>query len=119
VLSYSNGGHSPPLLFLDGSAPTSLSTGGTVVGLLDGVGFEEQSVAFPPGSLLVVYSNGIVEAMNTLDQEFGEEHLLGVIERHRQLDAAGLLDAVVVAVRAHVGDAPQSDDMTMVVVKRS
>lgn len=119
VLSYSNGGHNPPLLFLDGSAPTSLSIGGTVVGLLDGVGFEEQSVAFPPGSLLVVYSDGIVEATNKLDQEFGEEHLLGVIERHRHLDAAGLLDAVVEAVRAHVGDAPQSDDMTMVVVKRT
>ena len=119
VLSYSNGGHNPPLLFLDGAAPAPLTVGGTVVGLMGDAVYDEQSIPFPSGALLVIYSDGIVEATNRLDQEFGEEHLIGVIEKNRHRAASDVFAAIMDAAHHHAGDAPQSDDMTLVIVKRN
>ena len=80
--------------------------------------FEEEGVPFTPNALLVIASDGIPEAMNQHAEQFGEQRLAAFIREHRHLSAAGLIDAIIGAVQSHTSGAVQSDDMTIVVVKR-
>ena len=71
-----------------------------------------------PGDTLVIYSDGVTEAMNAKEEEFGETRLQELILSHRQLTAQELIDEIVTAVRKHADGTPQSDDITLLVVKR-
>ena len=79
--------------------------------------YEEETVALQPGDVLVIYSDGVSEAMNPDGQQFGDEKIREVIAAHRNRPAAGIIDALVKAVRAHADTAPQADDMTLIVVR--
>lgn len=117
-LRYSNAGHNPPLLFRAGEAPRRLETGGLVLGILEDSGFEEEVVPLGPGDVLVLYSDGITEALDARQEEFGEEALIRVVEAHRDETAAAIVDAVGSAVERFAGSTPQSDDMTLMVLRR-
>ncbi len=117
-LSYCNAGHDPPLLAGRGRSPSLLETGGLVLGFLDPVSYEEEVIALDPGDLLVVYSDGITDATDDRDVPFGTERLSEALDRGRGETAAALIERIVSAVREHAGPQPQSDDMTLVVLKR-
>jgi sigma-B regulation protein RsbU (phosphoserine phosphatase) len=89
-----------------------------VLGFIDPVDFEEDSIALSPDDLLVIYSDGVTDAVDDRDAPFGDERLSNVILEGRADTAAALIDRIVAAVRDHAGDRPQADDMTLVVVKR-
>jgi sigma-B regulation protein RsbU (phosphoserine phosphatase) len=89
-----------------------------VLGILEDSTFEEETVPLRPGDVVVVYSDGISDAMNLSDERFGEERLEAVIRANLGRPASALKDAILTAVRDHVGTAPTHDDMTLVVVKR-
>jgi serine phosphatase RsbU (regulator of sigma subunit) len=72
-----------------------------------------------PGDVLVVYSDGITDATTVDDEPFGEERLRSVIADKRGAPARTIVTAVLDAVTAHAGDAPQFDDLTVLVVKRT
>ena len=72
-----------------------------------------------PGDVLVVYSDGVTEAMDAAETEFGEEKLTEIVNSHLDDSAAELIDRIFGDVKKHAGDHPQYDDMTMVVVKRA
>ena len=76
-------------------------------------------MAVAPGEIVVVYSDGVAEAMNGRRQLFGEERLLEVVAEHRRETASGVIDGIVAAVKKHTGSQPQYDDMTLIVVKRN
>jgi phosphoserine phosphatase RsbU/P len=117
---YVNAGHNAPILFhQSGSDDTlvRLEPGGTVVGLLEDALYVQGSVRLRPGDILVAFTDGISEAMNLDDEEWGEERLLEAIQTVRGGSAEELLKHLFEAATRFAGAAPQHDDMTLVVLR--
>jgi sigma-B regulation protein RsbU (phosphoserine phosphatase) len=117
-LSYSNAGHNYPFLFRAGREATRLELGGVALGCLENVRYAEDQVAVAPGDIVLLYSDGITEAINKQEEPFGEERLSQIIAENCDDTARHLIDRVVEAVRLHSADLSQMDDMTAVVIKR-
>ncbi len=77
-----------------------------------------EKVNINTGDILLIYSDGISEAMNEKMEEFGEERLLAIVEKNRKNSAASLIDNILDAVNLHFGSSPQNDDMTIIILKR-
>jgi len=118
TLSFTNAGQDHPYLLCPHEQPRRLHTGGVPLGVLEGFPFEEETVSLHPGSMILMSSDGITEAVNTVQEQFGEGRLTAVIGDYENLSAIELVDRIIASVKAHVGDTPQMDDMTLVVVKR-
>lgn len=119
TLTYSNAGHENPFLFKAGGEVVRLTVGGTVLGVIDQFPFEEGVVRIDPGDLLVVFSDGITEAFNVADEQFGESRLEEILKEGGGETAESLIDKIVEAVNKFAGEAPQADDLTLVVMKRA
>jgi sigma-B regulation protein RsbU (phosphoserine phosphatase) len=118
TFSYVNAGHNPPLLFRAGSEDIlHLEEGGLMVGTFRGVQYQQGSVALRTGDTLVMFTDGISEAMNPAGEEFGEDRIVAAIREGAGLRAAALVDWVLSAVDSFTAGAPQHDDMTLVVVR--
>jgi sigma-B regulation protein RsbU (phosphoserine phosphatase) len=117
TLCYSNAGHDHPFLYRLGGVPTRLSEGGVVLSIMDEFPFQEETIPLGMGDLLVIYSDGIVEAINPEREQFGQDRLAAVIQEHQHETAASLIECIIAAVNRHAGETPQADDMTVVVVK--
>ncbi|MGH9722347.1 MAG: PP2C family protein-serine/threonine phosphatase [Bryobacteraceae bacterium] len=115
-LTYVNGGHNPPVI-LRRKEVIRLETGGPVVGLFRPAIFEQGALVLEPGDVLVGFTDGISEAMNHDDEEWGEERLLPAIEACAERSALDMIPVLMAAADAFVDGAPQHDDMTIVVVK--
>ncbi|MCI0452571.1 MAG: SpoIIE family protein phosphatase [Candidatus Latescibacteria bacterium] len=119
ALAFCNAGHEYPMLFKKGGGePARLVTGGMALGVLEEFPYEEDAARMDPGDTLIVYSDGITDAVNEFDQPFGEDRLRGVVTEHASGRADEILNRVVAAVKAHEGGAPRIDDLTLIVVKR-
>ena len=116
---FSNAGHNPPILMNSDKKVIRLTKGGTVLGFMEDFQFEEDSVNLKKGDTIIIYSDGIDEAFNIDDEEYGEENLLSIIKDILSLDAEKIIENVFESVRSHVQDAPQSDDITIVVIKKT
>ena len=121
VLGYINAGHLPPLLVrqkIDGSFEVErLEDGGPVLGVLPGATYRQSRVNVQPGDLLVVFSDGILEAANALDEEFGEDRILAAVEENWAGSPTEILDAVLARVRTFLGKELPHDDQTLMVVR--
>jgi len=120
TFDYVNAGHNPPMLFHCSNGKwsvTRLDIGGTVVGLIKSFPYQQGSVPLTPGDILVAYTDGISEAMNPLDEEWGEDRMMKTIESCNGLPAREILDCVFIAADAFVAGAKQHDDMTLVVLQ--
>jgi sigma-B regulation protein RsbU (phosphoserine phosphatase) len=95
-----------------------LDRGGSVVGLLDGLSYEEGVVTLDPGDILIAYSDGVTEPENEFG-EFGEERLIEMVERHRHLPLAAISQQVLQALRAWIGEQEQPDDITLVLARQA
>ncbi|MDA1315855.1 MAG: SpoIIE family protein phosphatase [Acidobacteria bacterium] len=115
-LCYSNAGHNPPILLSDKQV-LPLDVGGPVLSILPACPYEEAQLDLHSGDLLVIYSDGFSEAMNRRFEEFGEGRLLELVKKHGDLSPDALIEEAFKIVKQHTGDAPQTDDMTIVVVK--
>lgn len=116
-LTYSNAGQLPPLVLgLDGSV-RRLDRGGTVVGLMDGMHYEEESFQMLVGDILIAYSDGVTEPENDFG-EFGEERLVEVVRRYRHEPLAVISAQVMQALDAWIGAAEQPDDITLVLARQ-
>ena len=118
-LIYTNGGHDDPIFFSIDKEPQRLSSGGTVLGFVEQFTYTEDTVPLKPNDFFVIYSDGITEAMNLQEEEFGEERLMAVIKKFNDQTPQKIIDEIIKSVDAHVGTAPQMDDMTLVVIKRT
>ena len=117
-IRYSNAGHENPYLRSGHSGVKRLKTGGIPLGMLPEFGFEEESVLLDEDSMLVIYSDGVTEAMNAAEDMFGDEGVAAVLDQHQQASPAEVINALVAAVKKHAAGYPQSDDITVVVVRR-
>ncbi len=117
-LCYSNAGHDNPLLFGQGKDPIRLQTGGIVLGFVPEFSFQEEKIGLETGNVLVFYSDGITEAMNAIEEEFGEHRLIEVVQKNLTETASKIIDLILEGIYSHVGDTPQMDDMTLMIIKR-
>jgi sigma-B regulation protein RsbU (phosphoserine phosphatase) len=115
-LTYSNGGHLPPILISEDGSSQVLSCGGTVVGLFDNLSFPEATVQLRRGDVLVAYSDGVTEPENEFD-EFGEERLIQLVRENRHLPLERITEIVVGAVADWIGENEQPDDITLVLAR--
>ncbi len=115
-LTYSNGGHLPPILIGVDGGVRKLEAGGTVVGLFDNMTYDEGSVEMHPGEIFLAYSDGVTEPENEFG-EFGEERLIDLVSENRHLPLIQISQTVTAAVDDWIGDHEQPDDITLVLAR--
>jgi phosphoserine phosphatase RsbU/P len=115
-LKYCNAGHNAPFL-LSPSGVRRLETGGTVLGLFDKVMFETGAISVASGDVLVVFSDGVTEAVNPAEEELGDEGLAACLRSVRLDEPSVVLDAIERTVRVFCGPAAARDDITVMVVR--
>ncbi len=117
--SYVNAGHNPPMLFhgCDGEWRVSrLEACGTVVGLLGDATYQQASLPIAPGDILIGFTDGVSEAMNAAEDEWGEERLIETVKGCLGLPPAEIIDCIMRTADTFVAGAKQNDDMTVVVL---
>jgi sigma-B regulation protein RsbU (phosphoserine phosphatase) len=117
-ITYCNAGHNNPFLIAADGQMTNLSTGGIIVGIMPGAQYDESTIAINPGELLVLFSDGITEAINSAEEEFGDGRLTEIVLNNRKESAEKIIDIIFKEVKSFIGSSPQMDDMTLVVIKR-
>jgi len=125
TLTYTNAGHLAPLLVCPGApgSPGSddhvqlLDQGGTVVGLFEHPGYTERTIQVAPGSLLVIFSDGITEPENVYGEEFGLQRVKAEVLRQRDLPVGRLAENMIAAAEQWAGSPEQADDMTVVIAR--
>ena len=115
---YSSAGHNPPLLVRADGQVETLHCRGIALGVLDEIHLREKETHLDPGDVLVLYTDGVTEAINAAEEEFDVERLTSVATASRHEPASEILVNVDRAVTAFVDGQPQFDDLTMVVAKR-
>ena len=111
-----NAGHNPPVLLRNGEV-IRLEAGGPVVGLLPFAPYAEQALTLEPGDLLLLYTDGISEAMTHDDEEWGEDRMIEAATKARGKHADEILSAMFAACDKFTAEASQHDDMTMLILK--
>jgi len=119
-LTYCNAGHNPPLVISRSGSKVSLrrlEVGGPIVGLFEGATFEEETVLLTPDDWLIVFSDGVSEAMSASGDEYGENRIVECVEKSMALEPRQLLEALFEDVRQFARGAAQSDDITAMVLR--
>jgi sigma-B regulation protein RsbU (phosphoserine phosphatase) len=119
-LTYVNAGHNAPMLFRrsgGGGGPLRLEATGTVVGLLPDPPFQQAGLTLQPGDVLVAYTDGVTEAMNSADEEWGEDGMIATMGRADGVCAAETVERIIGAADSFAAGAQQHDDMTLVVLR--
>jgi phosphoserine phosphatase RsbU/P len=118
-LIYCNAGHNPPLIISSSGSGTvrRLDRGGPIVGLFETATYEDEAVKLTPGDWLVVFSDGVSEALSAAGDEYGESRIVSVVQDHTSLDPPQLLEALFANVRDFAKGAAQSDDITAMVLR--
>ena len=116
-LVYSTGGQPPPLLLRADDTVVRLDCGGTVIGLIDAMHYEQGRETMRAGDILIAYSDGVTEPENDFG-DFGEDRLVELVRRHRKLPLEQIADQVLVALRSWIGAQEQPDDITLVLARQ-
>jgi len=130
---YVNGGHCAPLLFRAGTTDAAadaaaverlgsekierLDEGGPVIGLIPQCAYQQAELTLAPGDLLVIFTDGVSEAMNPALEEWGEERLIATVRPAQGCDACEIITHIMRAAAQFAAGAPQHDDMTLIVLR--
>jgi sigma-B regulation protein RsbU (phosphoserine phosphatase) len=118
TLTYVNAGHNPPILFHTGSSEVVLlRADGIALGVMDDIALSSVEIGLKSGDIAVLYTDGVTEAINAQDEEFGTERLDQTIKASQQLPAKDMIRAIVDAITNFAGDTPQADDITIIVFR--
>jgi len=118
-LTFLNAGHNPPLIVHAGGTMEQLAAGGLPLGIMEGAEFREGRTQLRAGDVLVVYSDGVSEAVNPTGEEFGPTRLYEVVARNLDATAGGIRDRIESALTKFCQGTPAADDITLVIVKRN
>lgn len=119
TIEYSNAGHNPPLLLTSRTdGPVWLDRGGTLLGLFPAADYGSEHLTFHPGDILVLYTDGVVEAENVRNEQFSSDRLLELVRANRSQSAARIASIVYQSVADFSSGKPLADDCTLVVLKR-
>jgi len=115
--TYVNAGHNPPLLITASGGLKPLSEGGMLLGVDPGASYEEGSIDLEAGDMILMYTDGVSEAMNSSEEEFGEKRLASIAQGNRKLPLSDLLHLIEQNVEVHHGSGDYEDDFTMLAVR--
>ncbi|HYM79824.1 MAG TPA: GAF domain-containing SpoIIE family protein phosphatase [Candidatus Limnocylindria bacterium] len=117
-MTFSNAGHNYPMVVRRNGERLFLDQGGIVLGIMESASYEEGVVALCAGDLLVLYTDGISEAFNGQDEQFGEERLCDAVRAlPHDMSAREMTDQILSTLREFLGEAEPTDDMTLMVVR--
>jgi sigma-B regulation protein RsbU (phosphoserine phosphatase) len=117
TLTYCNAGHNPPYLVDPKGAITTLEVGGPLAAAFSWSSYNEETVPMVPGQRLVIYTDGVTEAADKSDEQFGEERLVELIKKWNAAQSKAFIDQVVNEVLAFQKDLPVADDITLVCLR--
>jgi serine phosphatase RsbU (regulator of sigma subunit) len=117
-LRTANAGHNPPIILRASGEVQRIDGSGLVLGIRPDELYREERTHLGAGDLLVIYSDGVTEARNNAEEEFGEERLIEALKRHSHEPARAIIDAVMDSLTRFAAGEPLSDDVTLVVAKR-
>ncbi|MDO9693726.1 MAG: SpoIIE family protein phosphatase [Candidatus Latescibacteria bacterium] len=117
-LAYVNAGHNPPFVVRGDGTTFTLTGTGLPVALMDDGVWKSGTASLAAGDLLALYTDGIPEAWNAADEDYGDERLRDLLASLRGRPTAEVRDAVLADVKSFVGEAPTSDDVTLVLLRR-
>jgi sigma-B regulation protein RsbU (phosphoserine phosphatase) len=118
-IAYINAGHNVPILRKSSGTVQRLDAGGIPVGILPDAPYAVGTARLDSGDWLVIFTDGVVEAVNRKDEEYGEPELLQLLDRESATAPAELLQSLLADLDRHVGNTPQHDDITCLLLKRS
>ncbi len=118
-LTFLNAGHNPPLIVHTGGTMEQLASGGLPLGIMSDAEFREGHTKLHAGDVLVIYSDGVSEAVNPSGEEFGPTRLYEVVARNIDASAGGIRDRIESALTKFCQGTPAADDITLVIVKRN
>ncbi|MBP8975498.1 MAG: SpoIIE family protein phosphatase [Bacteroidetes bacterium] len=116
-LTYSNAGHNPPFVIHRNGSITRLHEGGLILGVFPNTSYDERTIQLMSGDVLILYTDGISEAMNAQSEEFTEERLEQIVRSVSHRPAQKIVDTIQSKIAFHVQQVPQSDDITLLVLK--
>jgi sigma-B regulation protein RsbU (phosphoserine phosphatase) len=117
--AYVNGGHNDGIVLRQDGSVQLLETTGMPLGLFARAAYEEGQVELGPGDLLMLYSDGVTEAEDNGEEQFGMDRVVDVLRTHRDQPAAGIVDQMLLRLDEFAGTAPQHDDITLMILKRN
>jgi sigma-B regulation protein RsbU (phosphoserine phosphatase) len=117
VFNYINAGHNNPILRRANGSIERLDVGGLPLGIQPEAKYESASVTLAPGDWLIIFTDGLVEAENARQEEYGETRLLGAIAASAATTPTEMLKRLMAEVDLFVGSTPQHDDVTCLLVK--
>jgi phosphoserine phosphatase RsbU/P len=116
---YTNAGHNPPVVVrADGEFETLTEAGGVILGILPMATYQEARTTLNPGDVLVLFSDGVTEAADPTDDEYGEERLGALVAKMKDRPSEEIVEAIHNTVTAFTQGAPAADDITVVVARR-
>ena len=119
-LTYANGGHNAPLIVhVDGTSTILPGTNGIALGVMPNMEYDQRTVSISPGDTVVFYTDGVTEAINERDEEFGMDRLQKVFSDNPPMDAKAATEAVMGAVNEFAGSVSQFDDITCLTFRRN
>ena len=118
-ITYANGGHDSPILIKKGHPPVMLDATGLLLGVMENVLYKQSNVVLETGDILMLYTDGITESMNIKMEELGLKALLSTLEKYQNDSADNILDKVKERIKQHAGNVPQSDDITLMIIKKT
>ena len=117
-LVYANAGHNPPLCVRAHGAVEILTENNIVLGVIPKVSMDRHTISLKSGEVVVFYTDGVTDALNESEEEFGLQRLINIACLHRHQTAEEIVEAIQDAVDEFAGQTPQFDDLTLVVIKR-
>ena len=114
--TYTNAGHIPPVVVRRDGSMSEMTLGGTVLGLFTGIEYESETVQVSPGDHLVLFTDGVLEAENAAGEQYGMERILSILKKCATSSAAEMLARLNQDLNSFSSDAPQHDDITIMVL---
>jgi len=115
TFTYCNAGHNPPLKFSQNGTVTELEKGGLIIGMMAGANYEIGTIDLDDGDIIVMYTDGITEAENEKDEEYGEESLKNHVKKNLKSSPEELINSIVEEVDSHAVDLSAQDDVTLLI----
>jgi predicted permease len=116
-LRYVNAGHNPPYILRSRAAIEELPAGGTIIGMFAQSQYEEAAIDLAPGDILIVFTDGVPEALNPKDEEFGEDRLKEMLRKYAHLNVNDMASHMLQELKGWISDAAQYDDLTFILMK--
>ena len=117
TVDYINAGHNNPILRRASGQIERLDVGGLPFGIMPDVKFDSATITLAPGDWLIIFTDGVVEAENAQQSEYGEARLLAAVDAGKSVEPSEMLHRIMAEVDLFVGTTPQHDDVTCMLLK--